>query len=46
MAKFKCKHTGNEVEFTQEYDIEEMRRHPEYEEVTEEVKTETKKQKQ
>jgi len=42
MAKFKCLHTGNVAEFTQEFDIEQMRKHPEYEEVTEEVKTEPK----
>ena len=33
MAKFMCKRSGNIVEFTSEYDIQEMRKHPEYEEV-------------
>jgi hypothetical protein len=46
MAKFKCMLSGTIAEFKEEHDIEEMRKHPEYEEVTEEVKTETKKQKQ
>lgn len=33
MAKFKCQHTGNIVEFTAEHDIETMRKHTEYTEV-------------
>lgn len=36
MAKFKCQHTGNIVEFTAEHDIETMRKHTEYTEVKEE----------
>lgn len=38
--KFKCKHTGNVVEFFSEHDIKDMQRHPEYEEVVEEVAVE------
>ena len=48
MAKFKCNHSGNIVEFLSEHDIKTMRTHPEYTEVVEEetpVKT-TKKVKQ
>ena len=40
MAKFKCIHTGNIVEFTAEHDAATMRKHSEYTEVlkdTEEV---------
>jgi hypothetical protein len=37
MAKFKCIHTGNVFTFTVEHDIEGMREHPEYKEVTERV---------
>jgi len=43
---FKCNKTGNTVEFSSEYDIESMRKHPEYTEVqstvevVEEVKAE------
>jgi hypothetical protein len=33
MAKFKCKQSGNTVEFFQEHEIAEMRRHKEYTEV-------------
>ena len=45
MAKFKCKHSGNVYEFKLQHDIEAMRKHLDYEEVTEEVKpVETKKQ--
>jgi len=33
MAKFKCQHTGNIVEFTAEHDIDAMRKHTEYTEV-------------
>lgn len=36
MAKFKCKHTGNVVEFTLQNDIDTMRKHNEYVEVVEE----------
>lgn len=46
MAKFKDIATGNVFEFTNEHDIQSMRKHPEYTEVKEqEVKT-TKKTKQ
>ena len=33
MAKFKCHHTGNIVEFTTEHDILTMQKHTEYTEV-------------
>ena len=33
MAKFKCQHTGNIVEFTTEHDIATMQKHTEYTEV-------------
>lgn len=33
MAKFKCQHTGNIVEFTAEHDIDAMRKHTEYTEI-------------
>lgn len=49
MAKFKCNHSGNIVEFLLEHDIKTMRTHPEYTEVIAEetpVKTTTKKVKQ
>ena len=36
MAKFRCKQSGNFVEFTNEYDIEQIRMQEEYEEVEEE----------
>jgi hypothetical protein len=36
MAKFKCKHSGTVIEFINEWDIEGMRAHTEYEEVVEE----------
>ena len=35
MAKFRCKQRGNFVEFTNEYDIEQIRMQEEYEEVEE-----------
>jgi hypothetical protein len=38
MALFKCKQTGNTVEFDLDHDIDAMRTHPDYEEVLEEVK--------
>jgi hypothetical protein len=38
MALFKCKQTGNTVEFDLDHDIAGMRSHPDYEEVLEEVK--------
>ena len=37
MAKFKCIHTGNVFTFTVEHDIESMRKHQEYKEVSERV---------
>jgi hypothetical protein len=46
MAKFKCVHTGNVVEFETEHDIVTMRKHEEYTEVVEtsqEVKPSTTK---
>ncbi len=45
MAKFKDNATGNVFEFTNEHDIQTMRKHPEYTEVKEEVK-QSKKTKQ
>jgi len=33
MITFKCIRGGSEVSFTSEYDIEQMRKHPEYAEV-------------
>ena len=33
MALFRCNQSGNVVEFRNDYDIIEMRRHPEYTEV-------------
>lgn len=43
--KFRCKETGNVVEFTSEHDIKTMQEHPQYEEVVEEVKPKTTKAK-
>jgi hypothetical protein len=37
MAKFKCIHTGNVFTYTVDHDIEGMRKHPEYREVSERV---------
>lgn len=37
MAKFKCVHSGTIIEFNQEHDIKEMRKHSEYVEVVEAV---------
>lgn len=50
MAKFKCRLTGNVFEFTNEYDIADMRKHPQYDEVKEvpnavQIKRETTKRK-
>lgn len=39
MAKFKDNATGNVFEFLSLHDIDTMRKHPEYTEVKEEVKT-------
>ena len=38
MVKFMCNRSGNIVEFHTEYDIQEMRKHPEYTEVKDEEK--------
>lgn len=35
MARFRCRLTGNIFEFTTEYDIADMREHPQYTEVEE-----------
>lgn len=35
MAKFKCRLTGNVFEFVNEFDINDMREHPQYDEVEE-----------
>lgn len=37
MAKFKCKLSGCVVEFQWQHDIEDLRKHPEYDEVFDEV---------
>ena len=42
MAKFKCKLSGNVFEFTADYDIEDMREHPQYEEIEDDLQTEEK----
>ena len=42
MALFKCLQTGNVVEFDLEWDIVQMKSHPDYVEVLEEVKQEEK----
>lgn len=36
MAKFKCKLTGNIFTFVNDFDINDMREHPQYEEIEEE----------
>ena len=33
MANFRCRLTGNVFEFIHDFDIEEMRKHPQYDEV-------------
>ena len=38
MATFKCRSTGNTVDFDLEWDIVQMRAHPDYEEVIQEEK--------
>lgn len=38
MAKFRCKASGGIVEFHNEYDIEQLRKQQDYEEVVEEAK--------
>ena len=40
---FKCKKTGNTVEFIAEHDVEAMKQHPDYEVVTESKTTKKKK---
>lgn len=40
--KFKCKHTGNVVEFKEDHDIQAMLDHPEYEVVKEDDVVEVK----
>lgn len=35
MAKFRCRLTGNVFEFVNDYDIADMREHPQYDEVKE-----------
>lgn len=35
MAKFRCRLTGNVFEFVHEFDIKDMREHPQYDEVKE-----------
>lgn len=42
---FKCKKTGNTVEFKAEHDVEAMKNHPDYEVVTESKPKESKKKK-
>lgn len=41
MAVFKCNQTGNTVEFNLEWDIIQMKAHPDYTEVTTPVVTKT-----
>jgi len=43
MATFRCRNTGNTVDFYLEWDVAQMRAHPDYEEVVEEVKQEEEK---
>lgn len=45
-VRFKCNHSGNVFEFTNEHDIKTMRTHSEYTEVLEEAPVKTKKVKQ
>jgi hypothetical protein len=45
MAFFKCTQTGNISEFVNEHDIVQMKSHPEYEEVEQEVKPAVKSKK-
>lgn len=44
MAKFKCKLSGNIFEFFNDFDIEDMREHEQYEEVLEEEPIVSKKE--
>jgi hypothetical protein len=45
MAFFKCTQTGNVTEFVNDHDIVQMRSHPSYEEVEQEVKPAAKSKK-
>jgi hypothetical protein len=45
MAFFKCTQTGNITEFVNDHDIVQMRSHPSYEEVEQEVKPAAKSKK-
>jgi hypothetical protein len=45
MALFKCMRTNNTVEFENEWDISQMKSHPDYEEIKEEVKPAVKSKK-
>jgi hypothetical protein len=38
MAQFKCKLSGTQITVENDWDIKTMRRHPEYDEIVEEVK--------
>ena len=38
MVQFKCKHSDTIVSFESEYDIAQMKSHPDYEEIKEEEK--------
>jgi len=42
MAKFRCKASGGVVEFVNEYDIEQIRKQDDYEEIVEQQKEEQK----
>ena len=46
MAKFRCKVSGGIIEFHNEYDIEQLRKQEDYEEVVEEQKEEPKRSRQ
>lgn len=39
MAKFKCILSGNIFEFVHDFDIDEMRKHPQYEEIEDGLQT-------
>lgn len=42
MVKFKCLLSGNVFQFEHEWDVEEMRKHPQYEEIEDGLQTEEK----
>lgn len=42
MAKFKCNLSGNIFEFVHDFDIDEMRAHPQYTEIEDGLQTEEK----